>query len=225
MSGPGAHLRRAFFKFVSGPGSSALCRGRGLSPHTLFVRSWHSFSVGARRCLCRAPELSVRICVGACQSFSAPRHSLSGSVSGPAVLSRDLCVGASLSGPGALVSGLALCVGARRFLGQALLFQDSLCRVSAVCGSRPGAFCQRRRSSIKAVLPEKENPAGRRRLRSSSAVLLQSGRLPATVPDLKFTTREGKSSRPPETVVPVQYYSCTTREGISSRLPETVVPV
>ena len=104
-------------------------------------------------------------------------------------------------------------------------------------------------SSTKVVLPENENPAGRRRRRFQYE---------------RCTTRERKSSRPPETAVPVlklyykrtkiqpaagdggsstkvvlpenenpagrrrrrfQYERCATRERKSSRPPETVVPV
>ena len=58
-----------------------------------------------------------------------------------------------MSGPGALCRGPALCVGARRSLHRgplsgvgvgalALLSQDCLCQVPAVCVSGPGAFCR-----------------------------------------------------------------------------------
>ena len=149
--GPRRSLCRAPALLASGP-AAPFCRGPVLSFES---RRRGGPKAPLWRSVCRAPPLSVGVCVGARRSVSGPgAPSLCG---GPA-----LCVGARrsfVSGPGAVGAG-ALCVGPRRSLcrGPALflsrvflyrrsaLFSAPLCRGAALRRSlRVGTrrLCQR----------------------------------------------------------------------------------
>ena len=116
VSGPGAPCVGARRSLCRGPVLSFESRRRGLLPIP-FVTSWQS--------VCRAPALSVRVCVGARRSFF---------VSGPGALCR---------GPALFVSG-----SARRFLCRGL----ALCLSGpALFASGPGAlYVEARHSSYQA---------------------------------------------------------------------------
>ena len=141
----------------------SLCRGPALS-----MRSGALCQgvCGAGRFLCRSSALFSALCVGARRSVSsAPAVSVSGPsvrLSGPGAVSvrlrRSLCRAPTLflcrgpalhaSGPGAPYVGVrrSRCRGRR--LGPAVLSQDSLGQVPAVCVLGSGAFCQARRRSL-----------------------------------------------------------------------------